>query len=379
MTGILAWLGLAGGRASAQTAPVPDHARVWQAYASRFISGDGRVIDPSRGDLTTSEGQSYALFFALVNNDRARFDKLLAWTESNLAAGDLAEHLPAWMWGKAKDGSWGVLDPNSASDSDIWIAYDLIEAGRLWNNPHYATIGKKLAALAGRREVASLPGLGPVLLPGPTGFRSAHTSVLNPAYSPIFLLDRLAAVDPAGPWADVAVTTPMLIERSSKNGFAMDFVSYTPGEGFTPCLVDGKKGPAAVGSYDAIRVYLWAGMLSDSSPAKSRILKTLSGMNLFLAQHSTPPEKINNDGTPQAQSGPVGFSASLLPYLKSLSNDPAVAQQLVRIKSQLDEKSNLYGTPPTYYDQNLILFGSGWLEKRFQFGSSGELLVRWSR
>jgi len=378
MAGILAWLGLTGGQVSAQTA-APDHARLWQAYASRFISGDGRVIDPSRGDLTTSEGQSYALFFALVNNDRVRFDKLLAWTESNLAAGDLAEHLPAWSWGKGKDGSWGVLDPNSASDSDIWIAYDLIEAGRLWSNPHYATLGKKLASLAARREVASLPGLGPALLPGPTGFRSAHTSVLNPAYSPIFLLDRLAAVDPAGPWADVAVITPALIERSSKNGFAMDFVSYTPGEGFTPCLVDGKKSPTAVGSYDAIRVYLWAGMLPDSSPVKSKLLKALGGMNLYLAQHGAPPEKINNDGTPQAQAGPVGFSAALLPYLEGLSNDPAVAQQLVRIKSQLDEKSNLYGTPPTYYDQNLILFGSGWLEKRFQFGSSGELLVRWSR
>jgi endoglucanase len=83
------------------------------------------------------------------------------------------------------------------------------------------------------------------------------------------------------------------------------------------------------------------------------------------------------------QDGPVGFSAALLPYLKSNSNDSAYAQQLVRIKSQLDEKSNLYGpgygNGPTYYDQNLVLFGSGWNEKQFQFGSSGELLVRWSR
>jgi endo-1,4-beta-D-glucanase Y len=69
--------------------------------------------------------------------------------------------------------------------------------------------------------------------------------------------------------------------------------------------------------------------------------------------------------------------------LSGNSNESALAQQLVRIKSQLDEKSNLYGagygTGPTYYDQNLVLFGSGWIEKRFQFGSSGELLVRWSR
>ena len=94
---------------------------------------------------------------------------------------------------------------------------------------------------------------------------------------------------------------------------------------------------------------------------------------------SEAQEKISADGSAQPQPGPVGFSAALLPYLKGFSNDAAVAQQLVRLKSQLDEKSNLYGNSPTYYDQNLALFGSGWIEKRFQFGSSGELLVRWSR
>ena len=40
------------------------------------------------------------MFFALVANDRARFDKLLSWTEANLAGGDLTQRLPAWSWGK---------------------------------------------------------------------------------------------------------------------------------------------------------------------------------------------------------------------------------------------------------------------------------------
>ena len=120
-------------------------------------------------------------------------------------------------------------------------------------------------------------------------------------------------------------------------------------------------------------------MLADSSPAKSRLLSALLGMNNYMLQHPAPPEKVSPDGVPQSTPAPVGFSAALLPYLKSNLNEPAAAQQLVRLQSQLDEKSNLYGTSPTYYDQNLALFGTGWLEKRFQFGSSGELLVRWSR
>jgi endo-1,4-beta-D-glucanase Y len=382
MAGVLGWLGLITGPATAQASPT-DHARLWRAYSARFISGDGRVIDPQGGDRTTSEGQSYALFFALVNDDRAHFDKLLAWTESNLASGDLGAHLPAWNWGKTKDGRWGILDPNSASDSDLWIAYDLIEAGRLWNNPHYAALGRRLAAVIAHKEIANLPGLGPALLPAAVNFRFPKFWVLNPSYTPLFLLNRMAAVEPDGPWVGVAAAVPALIERSARNGFAMDWVCYTPGEGFTPCLVNGHKAPAPVGSYDAIRVYLWAGMLPDTNPAKARILKAVPGMNLYLQQHSAPPEKINSDGVPLNGDGPVGFSAALVPYLSGIPNEAVVAQQLVRIKSQLDEKSNLYGpgygSGPTYYDQNLVLFGSGWIEKRFQFGSDGELLVQWSR
>ena len=222
------------------------------------------------------------------------------------------------------------------------------------------------------------------MLPAAGGFKFPRSWVLNPSYSPLFLLNRLAAVDPAGPWADVAAMVPVLMDRSAKNGFAMDWVSYTPGPGDSPpCLPGDKKVPTASGSYDAIRVYTWAGMLPDQSSAKMRLLKSLSGMNAYMQQHTAPPEKINNQGVPQNGDGPIGFSAALLPYLQTFGDQSAIAQQLLRIRLQLDEKTNLYGhgynSGPTYYDQNLILFGSGWMEKLFQFGTSGELLVRWTR
>ena len=211
MANLVAWLGIlaasAASQLKAQLPPAPSHARLWQAYTARFINSEGRVIDPSRADLTTSEGQSYALFFSLINNDRARFDQVLSWTTKNLAQGDLATHLPAWSWGHASNGSWSILDPNSAADSDLWIAYDLIEAGRLWNDLKYATTGRHLAALIARREITTIPGFGPALLPGPIGFKLPVGSgapkewVLNPSYSPVFILDRLASIDPASPWA----------------------------------------------------------------------------------------------------------------------------------------------------------------------------------
>jgi len=80
----------------------------WETFKAQFISPDGRVIDVGSVDTrTVSEGQAYGLFFALVAGDKPVFEKLLNWTQENLAAGDLTGHLPSWLWGQKEDGSWG--------------------------------------------------------------------------------------------------------------------------------------------------------------------------------------------------------------------------------------------------------------------------------
>src|SRR5580700_7094074 len=81
----------AAAAATASTAAAASAAQCdWPAYRTfvqRFVQADGRVIDYSTPtQQTTSEGQSYGMFFALVANDRATFDRLLSWTRTNLAA-----------------------------------------------------------------------------------------------------------------------------------------------------------------------------------------------------------------------------------------------------------------------------------------------------
>ena len=73
------------------------------------------------------------MFFALVANDKKAFDEMFAWTEKNLG-----ENQPAWLWGipdGTPNGTGKILDTNNATDSDMWIAYCLIEAARIWNDP----------------------------------------------------------------------------------------------------------------------------------------------------------------------------------------------------------------------------------------------------
>src|SRR5215472_6623046 len=133
---------------------------LWKSYTAAFTDGQVRVIDRGEGDRTTSEGQAYAMFFALVAGDRLRFDGLLHWTESNLADGDLSSHLPAWLWGQRQDKSWGVRDANSAADADLWMAYTLLEAGNAWAEQRYTSLGRALAKRIAAEEVAQISGFG---------------------------------------------------------------------------------------------------------------------------------------------------------------------------------------------------------------------------
>lgn len=66
-----------------------------EQFKKDYISQEGRVIDPSDArKITTSEGQSYGMFFALAANDRAAFDNILDWTQNNLAQGSLKNACP---------------------------------------------------------------------------------------------------------------------------------------------------------------------------------------------------------------------------------------------------------------------------------------------
>ena len=297
--------GWSGAGEAAQNGAACGDWSAWRSFVARFVQADGRVIDYSTpAQQTTSEGQSYALFFALVANDRASFDKVLGWTRANLAGGQFDAQnlrLPAWQWGKKPDGSYGVLDANSAADSDLWIAYDLLEAGRLWHDTSYTQLGEALAERIARDEVVSLPGLGPMLLPGPQGFRLGNLTRLNPSYLPLPVLRALAHELPDGPWAKLADNAFQFVKTVSPQGFAPDWAAWQNGQ----FVVDPKEGDT--GSYDAIRVYLWAGLTSPADPLAKPWLAVLGGMRAKVAQTGIPPEKVSSTTGTASGEGPLSY------------------------------------------------------------------------
>ncbi|HEX5110642.1 MAG TPA: cellulose synthase complex periplasmic endoglucanase BcsZ [Vicinamibacterales bacterium] len=341
---------------------------LWRSYAARFLDDQVRVIDRDAGDRTTSEGQAYAMFFSLVANDRSRFDRLLAWSERNLAGGDLGSRLPSWLWGRAPDGEWRVLDANSASDADVWMAYTLLEAGDAWGEPRYRQLGGALAARIAEQEVAHIPNVGVTLTPGARGFQKDETYRLNPSYLTPQLFARLAELLPEGPWREMAPSLPALIEKSAPRGFAMDWMDVDSA---------GRVRPSELGSYDAIRVYLWVGLLHADAREREPLLRVLSGMTGAVRSSGTVPEKVRTDGRIDSAKGPVGFSAALIPFLTALGEQDLASAQLSRVRAELDASTGLFGKPAKYYDQNLALFALGSLEGYFWFDAHGRLRTRW--
>ncbi|CAM5210489.1 cellulase OS=Castellaniella defragrans OX=75697 GN=HNR28_001345 PE=3 SV=1 [Castellaniella defragrans] len=338
----------------------PENWPHWQQFQAQAITPEGRVVDRSMPEqVTTSEGQSYALFFALVQRDRALFERLLRWTERELAQGDLSARLPAWKWGSDPEGRPGVLDANSASDADVWLAYVLLEAGRLWNEPRYASLGASLLRRIVRDEVVDLEGLGLALLPGPRGFVHEGYGVLNPSYVPLQLVDRFAQSDPRGPWASLRAVWARVLLQSAPTGVAPDWIAWDLN---TRTLL-APRGQSLVGSYDAIRVYLWIGMLDRKAAFEGELRRHFLQVGRFVQPDGVFPERIGVlEARPQGQ-GPVGFSAALLPLFWD-------APEAVRLVRNLDAR----GFPrDRYYDQVLMLFAEGWLQGRFRFDSRGFL------
>lgn len=356
---------------------------LWNAYVERFVQKDGRMLGSSMNpDQSSSEGQSYGMFFALVANDPVTFDALWRWSRDNLAGANPAQNLPGWLWGASGSGTWNLLDKNSASDADLWMAYALLEADRLWHKPHYRSDALLLLGNVEKTLVRDIPGLGKMLLPGPVGFE--HPDQLwrfNASYLPIPLLRRFSKESPASPWKAVADSTAKMVADKNINraGFVPDWVAYR-GTDVNKGMFVVDKFSNALGSYDAIRTYLWAGLTPPADPLAKPMLDHLDGMAQATASAGVPPEKANVLTGATEGVGPYGYSASLVPYLRA-KGLPQLADQQQRIVDQaiahFSDPADPAYRQPQYYHVMLSLFSLGWTEHRYQFNKDGTLAVSW--
>nr|WP_075822609.1 glycosyl hydrolase family 8 [Roseomonas sp. TAS13] len=227
-----------------------DFASGWHAFARHFLTAEGRVVDTGNGGITHSEGQGWAMLFALQAGDRTRFERIADWTRENLRR--TSDGLHAWR-GKGSDGS---EDLNNATDGDLFIATALILAGEQWGRPEWRAGG--LATAQGiLRMLPRRVGGRLVLLPGLQGFERSGEVVVNPSYYAFPMMRVLARALPDPLWLDLATDGLALLRDScfGPYGLPADWVAVSRADGGVTLA----EGWPARFSYDAVRVPLWLG------------------------------------------------------------------------------------------------------------------------
>jgi endoglucanase len=192
---------------------------------------------------------------------------------------------------------------------------------------------------------------------------------INPSYLPGFMFEYFVGVDPQGPWAEIWQSYARLAPRIYASGVAPDLYVVSSRGVITQ---DTERTPA--GSYDAIRVYLWAGMSGEQSRDIVRLLAPFAELIRTLG---APPEKVNPaTGTPlKADFSPIGFVGAALPFLAALQEDELLRAHVARLTAHAARAK--LGVATHYYDQALILFGQGWLDGQYRFDDRGRLQPKW--
>ncbi|MCT6985829.1 glycosyl hydrolase family 8, partial [Salmonella enterica] len=86
-----------------------------------------------------------------------------------------------------------------------------------------------------------------------------------PSYVPPQVMRRMASALPEQPeWKAMLDSSARLVTDTAPHGYSPDWVLYQRGKGFGP-----DPATKAESAYNAIRVYLWVGMLATDAPARS--------------------------------------------------------------------------------------------------------------
>ena len=232
--------------------PSLDFDALWASFRNKHIAPEGRVIDNGNNGISHSEGQGYAMVLAERANDRETFDKLLAWSEVNLARDDMA--LFSWRYDPSL--AIPVSDRNNASDGDILIAWALTLAAARWGDETYAARAQEIRAAISDHLLIDQGGRT-FLLPGRSGFDKREATTLNLSYYIWPALRAFAVAEPDGPWVKVVGDGEWLLEKAAFGPLRLptDWVDLMP---------DGQVQPAEGWQpqfgFDAVRVALYLHM-----------------------------------------------------------------------------------------------------------------------
>ncbi|MDN3565630.1 glycosyl hydrolase family 8 [Paeniroseomonas aquatica] len=256
---LLAGSGVAAGAVGLGFAGPWDFATEWRSFQDRHVGPEGRVVDNGNGGISHSEGQSYGLLFAEAADDRAGFERILAWTRGQLGLPGSLLH--RWRFRPGHDAA--AEDPNNATDGDLVMAWALLRAAARWGVAEHRALAAGIARDILRHCVVVLDGRA-YLLPGARGFRHPGRVHLNPSYYGFRAIRALAGVMPNSLWRQLERDGLELLALARFGHWRLpaDWIDLTDAPGRPGLSTD---WPPRF-SWDAVRVPLhlaWAGLARE--------------------------------------------------------------------------------------------------------------------
>jgi endoglucanase len=333
--------------------------QLWTIYKDNYIDTNGRAIDEQSNGITTSEGQSYSMLRGVWQNDRETFDKSWKWAKDNLRRS--TDNLFAWKWGKNPDGNYGVLieegGQNIAVDADIDIAWSLILASKLWNEPKYLEESVPIIKDIWRLSVIN-SGSGKLILASNNLEKEFNKTeiIVNPSYFTTYAMRDFAKITPDLEWNRLASDCYYLLNKMLDTKFDGNRSTVLPLDWLkvNSNTLEVTKIPdkQLKYSYDAVRVP-WRAAYDWKLNQNQEALEYLKRLN-FL---STEWQNKNTIYTSYGASGNIlGNYESLLGYSTSIAYfdvvNPNAASTIYsqKIIPRLNENMS-------YYDSNWVAFG----------------------
>lgn len=322
----------------------------YEYYKKTFLKREGRIIDPDRNNITTSEGQSYIMLRSVTIGDQKTFDLAYNWAKKNLQRPD---KLFSWLWGKDEKGKYRILDYNSATDADIDIAFALIMAKERWDKYYYLAEAGPIIRAIWDKETKRI-GDYIVLMPGAQQALSSKIEI-NPSYFSPYAFRFFQKYDDAHDWS-------CLIDSSY---YYLNEVMAITATGLPPnwfLIEDGQivleNSERSDFSYDAIRVFVRI-LLDYARTGEKRAVPILSKSNFFIDKWKTSKTIYVNykaNGELRDENKFIGAIAILIPVMNLYNPDVADEIYKQEIEPYFQNKK-YWEISKDYYAKNLLWFG----------------------
>jgi len=322
----------------------------YDTYLEKFMTKDGRIMDPDRKNITTSEGQSYILMRSVAMENRKTFDLVYKWTKDNLQRKD---NLFAWLWGENKDGEYKSLDNNSASDADTDIAFSLLVAYHKWKDDKYLKEALPIIDSIWDKETKRI-GQYLILMPGVVQATSAKIEI-NPSYFSTYAYRFFQKYDDKHDWNELIDSSYYYLNQAmskTQTGLPPNWFLIENGQ---IVLENSERSDF---SYDAIRVFQRA-YLDYVRTGDKRDLAILEKSKFFIEKWNENKEFYTNykaNGELRDKAKFIGSIAILVPVISIY--DSKVASEIYKTEVEPYFKNDKYWEAKhDYYAKNLLWFG----------------------